>query len=94
MSSKLRAIRPEDTPAAPAPDSLVEAVKQDRRTFLAKARRDLAAVLDAGVPPHTIGRLMTELSAFDAEIRRLDSAPQEDDPVAAVEDGKFDYKAI
>jgi hypothetical protein len=62
--------------------------------FLVRARLQLAQAIDAGVPPHALGRLIAEAERLDAEIRRLAVLDTEGGGVAQATDGKFDAAAI
>lgn len=54
------------------PQTMAEAADLgDRRALLSLARRRIAEVLDCGVPPHTMGRLIAEMDRLDAEVQRL-----------------------
>lgn len=65
--------------APPAdPKTLVEAASRDRLTWLRKQRLLIAKQLDAGVPAHALGRLLSTANEIDAEIRRLEAADEEE----------------
>lgn len=93
----LRAVAPDETPE-PKRDrglSLAEAiVNGDRLQIEYAQRRDIAAKLaDASGP--AAAALHRQLSLTNDKIEALESREQqEDDPVARVEDGKFDAAAI
>lgn len=93
--AKLRAVGSDETPPPKSPKTLADAVELDRRALLVRSRLEIAKVVDAGVPAHALGRLISELNALDAEIRRLDAvALEEASGVVRTEDGSFDAAAI
>lgn len=74
-------LRPvEDGELAPAalPKTLADAVDLDRRSFLVRARLEIAATIDGGVPPHALGRLITDMERIDSEIRKIDAADEQE----------------
>ena len=75
---KLRAVGPDETAAPELPATLADAVESDRRTFLVKARLQIAETIDGGVPAHALGRLITDMERIDSEIRRLDAAEEQE----------------
>ena len=93
MASKLRAVGPDEKPAA-TPKSLADAVGMSRMDLLVRARLELAKTIDGGVPPHALGRLITDMERLDAEIRRLAVLDGEGGGVAQATDGTFDAAAI
>ncbi|WP_442575878.1 hypothetical protein ACSBPH_01625 [Microbacterium sp. F51-2R] len=93
----LRAVAPDETPE-PKRDlglSLSEAiVKGDRLQIEYAQRRDIASKLDGASGP-AAAALHRQLSLTNDKIDALESRDErEDDPVARVEDGKFDAAAI
>lgn len=92
---KLRAVAEGEKPSAQAPKTLSDAVDLDRRALLVRSRLEIAKVIDAGVPAHALGRLISEMNALDAEIRRLDAiSAEEASGVVSAEDGSFHAEAI
>lgn len=82
-------------PVKPA-KSLVAACEMDERALLVKMRLQIATVIDAGVPAHTVAGLMTKLREADREIRAFDArvAAEEASKASEVEDGDFDASAV
>lgn len=79
-STHLRAVPDGEAPVPPRaePETLVEATGLDRRTFLAAARKRIAAEIDGGVPAHALGRLIAEMERLDSEVRRIDAADEQE----------------
>lgn len=73
--------------------SLTDATELSRRDLLAVSRRHVAETIEAGVPAHTLARLIAELSKIDSEIRFID-ATSEDESFAPVEDEAWDPSMI
>ncbi len=71
-SDHLRAVENGEKPVPVVPTSLAEAVELDRRSFLVRARLQIAETIDAGVPAHALGRLIAEAERLDVEVRRID----------------------
>lgn len=96
MSNRmLRAVADDEKPPASTPKTLIDAVEMDRRALLVRARLEIAKVIDAGVPAHALGRLISDMKELDSEIRRLDAiALEEASGVVTTEDGSFDAAAV
>lgn len=92
---KLRAVGEDETPPLALPKTLSDAVEMDRRAFLVRSRLEIAKVIDAGVPAHALGRLISDMRDLDSEVRRLDAiALEESSDVSTAEDGAFIAEAI
>lgn len=92
---KLRAVGDDETPPTESPKTLSDAVDLDRRALLVRSRLEIAKVIDAGVPAHALGRLISEMNTLDSEVRRLDAiALEEASDVSTAEDGAFSAEAI
>lgn len=92
---KLRAVGDDEKPPVSPPKTLSDAVEMDRRAFLVRSRLEIAKVIDAGVPAHALGRLISDMRDLDAEVRRLDAvALEEASDVSTAEDGAFIAEAI
>ncbi len=76
--SHLRAVGPGDSVELPPPTTLSEAAGRGRREFLMMAREKIASEIDAGVPPHALGRLIGEMDRLDIEVRRIDAAEKQE----------------
>jgi len=72
-SDHLRAVEDGETATPEPPKTLAEAVELDRRSFLVRARLQIAETIDAGVPAHALGRLIAEAERLDVEVRRIDA---------------------
>jgi hypothetical protein len=85
----------EKAPPVP-PASLAEATETDRRSLLVRARLEIARTIDAGVPPHALARLISEMERLDSEIRRMDSLRDAEEAPASgpVDNDAFDATAI
>jgi hypothetical protein len=95
--AKLTVVGPDHQPELVQPAaSLVAACEMDERAMLVKMRLDIAAAIDAGVPPHTLASLMTKLRETDRDIRAFDvrAAADESSRSSEVEDGRFDASAV
>lgn len=73
--------------------SLMDATELSRRDLLAVSRRHIAKTIESGVPPHTLARLITELTRIDSEIRFIDSA-EGDEVVTLTADEPWDESMI
>lgn len=73
--------------------SLMDATELSRRDLLAVSRRHIAKTIEGGVPPHTLARLITELTRIDSEIRFIDSA-ESDEVVTPTADEPWDESMI
>lgn len=95
--TSLRAVRPDETPdqRSDLGLSLSEAiVRGDRLQIEYAQRRDIASKLADAAGP-AAAALHRQLSLTNDKIDALEArGQQEDDPVARVEDGKFDASAI
>ncbi len=95
--SKLRAVAPDEKPEVSGDRglSLAEAITLGDRLQIEYAqRRDIAVKLDAATGP-AAAALHRQLSLTNDKIDALESRQRtEDDPVAKVEDGKFNAAAI
>ena len=93
----LRVAEPGETAPklVPAKD-LQEAVERSERELLVTMRARLAAVMDGGVPPHTLAPLARQLREIDKEIRLLDvkAAQESDDDNSARPDEAWDSSAL
>lgn len=78
MPRKLRAVEPGEAAVPELPKTLAAAAEMDRRSFLVRARLEIANTIDAGVPPHALGRLITDMERLDVEIRRLDAQEEQE----------------
>ena len=76
--TKLRAVEPDEKPEPAVPESMVDATKLDRRSFLVRARQQIADEIDKGVPSHALARLIAEMDRLDIEVRRMDAAAQQE----------------
>lgn len=93
MTRSLRPVGRDEKPVPAPPKDLVGAADGSRVELLKLLRRRIAGELDVGVPPHTLGRLASELARLDQEVRDLE-ARLEEDGVERVEDKAFDYGAV
>lgn len=91
MSRVIRAVEDGEVPSSP--EFLEDALDLGRRAVLARARLELARVIDAGVPPHALARLVSELTEIDSQIRALDGEDVEGSDVE-VADSKWRPEAI
>lgn len=94
MARKLRAVGEGEVAVHLDPKTLTEAVELDRRTLLVRSRLEIAKIIDGGVPAHTLGRLISDMSGIDSEIRRLDSVAAQEDGRVEIHDEAFDAAAI
>ncbi len=79
MAGKLRAVEAGEKPPVKPPETLVEALAaDDRRSLLVLSRAKVAAALDAGVPAHSLVRMLAELERLDSEIRRIDAVDKQE----------------
>ena len=93
----LHAIGPDDVPPAlPRPKTIAEAVERGSTLdVLRLARERIARTLDEpNCPPREQASLSRRLIEMGKEIDAIEARSLEDDPVAKVEDGKFDAAAI
>ena len=96
-SQFLHAIGPDDVPPAPLrPKTIAEAVESGSTLdVLRLTRARIARTLDdPNCPPRDQASLSRQLTSMGKEIEAIESRSQEDDPVAQVEDGKFNAAAI
>jgi hypothetical protein len=73
---------------------LGEAADRTRREFLARARFEITAAIDSGVPAHALARLITEADRIDSEIRRLDSLAKQEEQDLGKATADEGWKAI
>ena len=94
--TNLRAVKPGETVKPAAPLSVAKAAESGDRRALLVAMRDRVAVTvsDPLCPPRDLAALSRRLIEIGKEITAIESRSQEDDPVAKVEDGKFNAAAI
>lgn len=95
-SSKLRAVLADEVPPVKAPQTIAEASEagstlDELRLMRARIARTLD---DPNCPPRDLAALSRRLIEIGKEITAIESRAQEDDPVAKVEDGKFNAAAI
>ena len=94
--SKLRAVAADEVPPVKAPQTIAEASEagstlDELRLMRARIARTLD---DPNCPPRDLAALSRRLIEIGKEITAIESRAQEDDPVAKVEDGKFNAAAI
>ena len=94
--SKLRAVAADEKPPAKAPQTIAEASEagstlDELRLMRARIARTLD---DPNCPPRDLAALSRRLIEIGKEITAIESRALEDDPVAKVEDGKFNAAAI
>ena len=94
--SNLRAVTADEKPPAKPPQTIAEASEagstlDELRLMRARIARTLD---DPNCPPRDLAALSRRLIEIGKEITAIESRAQEDDPVAKVEDGKFNAAAI
>ena len=94
--SKLRAVGDGETPPPVPPKTIAEAAEagstlDELRLMRARIARTLD---DPNCPPRDLAALSRRLIEIGKEITAIESRALEDDPVAKVEDGKFNAAAI
>lgn len=89
----LRAVEPGESPAVEVL-TLDEAIERGSylQILVAQRKQMVGDLPDTKGP--ALAALHRQISLVSKEIETLQSRPQEDDPVAQVEDGKFDAAAI
>jgi hypothetical protein len=94
----LHAIEPGETPPPQRTFTTIAEASAEGSTLdeLRMMRSRIARTLDdPNCPPRDLAALSRRLIEIAKEIEAIEArARQEDDPVAKVEDGKFDYAAI
>lgn len=96
-SQFLHAIGPDDVPPAPPrPKTIAEAVESGSTLDVLRLTRErIARTLDdPNCPPRDQAALSRRLIEIGREIDAIEARSMEDDPVAKVEDGKFNAAAI
>lgn len=91
----LRAVGPEEKPAAKVHKNISEALAGTERDVWAAMRKALAKRIDSGeVAPNAIGSTYRELRELDRLIRDYDRLAAEEGDVVHDDDESFDASAI
>ncbi|PPI08223.1 hypothetical protein C5C63_04520 [Rathayibacter sp. AY1B8] len=69
---------PDEKVEQPIAETMAGATQLDRRAFLVRARKQIADVIDEGVPPHALARLIAEMDRLDVEVRRMDASAKQE----------------
>jgi hypothetical protein len=78
MSWTPRVVDPDEKAEPPIAETMAAATALDRRAFLVRARKQIADVIDEGVPAHALARLIAEMDRLDVEVRRMDAAAKQE----------------
>ena len=96
MAARLRAVKPDETPAPKKPQTVAEAAKTGDHKALLVAMRDRIAltVADPDCPPRDLAALTRRLNEIAKDIRAMDLAAQQEADERVPDDEEFDAASV